>query len=259
MNSMGKWIGKTAVVTGASSGIGAAVAEKLVENGLTVVGLARRKERIEELSKQLEGKRGKLYAYRTDVTKEEDILKAFRWTKDNVGPINILVNNAGIARVTSLIDGNYKLWKEVFDTNVLGLCTTTREAVRDMRANNVDGHIIHINSIGGYSIPHIPYLSVYPPSKHALTALTETLRRELNSIGSKIKISSISPGYTATEMLEAAIKGSGLSRCPELEEALKKLPSLQAKDVADSVLYALATPPHVQVHNLIIKPIGEPF
>lgn len=151
--------------------------------------MARRKERIEELSEQLQGKRGKLYAHRTDITKEKDILKAFQWAKDSFGPIHILVNSAGIARVTSLIDGNYKFWKEIFDINVLGLCIVTREAVRDMRENNVDGHIIHINSVGGHSIPNIPHLSIYPPSKHAVTALTETLRRELNSIGSKIKIS----------------------------------------------------------------------
>ncbi|KAF2888350.1 hypothetical protein ILUMI_17821, partial [Ignelater luminosus] len=90
-------------------------------------------------------------------------------------------------------------------------------------------------------------MNVYPASKYAVTALTETLRQELNSIGSKIKISSISPGYVATEIFEASAKGSGLPGLPqEKAEFLKKQPKLEAKDIADAVLYVLATPPHVQ-------------
>ncbi|KAF2886866.1 hypothetical protein ILUMI_19307 [Ignelater luminosus] len=186
--SMERWVEKVAIVTGASSGIGAAIVEQLVEAGLKVVGLARRKERLEELSKHLEGKKGKFYAYSADISKEEDILKAFQWVKDNLGPVHILVNNAGVTRVTNLTDGNTEFWKEVLDTNVLGLCIATREAVKDMRANNVDGHIIHINSIAGHYVPAFPNTNVYAGSKYAVTALTETLRQELNSIGSKIKI-----------------------------------------------------------------------
>ncbi|KAF2902135.1 hypothetical protein ILUMI_04043 [Ignelater luminosus] len=256
---MDRWLGKVAVVTGASAGIGAAVAEKLVESGLKVVGLARRKEKVDELAKKLIGKKGKLYAYQADVTKEEDILKAFKWTKDNLGPIHILINNAGTFRTTTLMEGNTRLWKEVLDTNLLGTCIATREAVKDMKTNNVAGHIIHMNSIAGHSVPNFPNLSIYIASKHALRALTETLRQELNSIGSKIKISSISPGYVQTEIVQASLKGSGPFAVPEIEEAFNRLPSLQAEDIADSVLYVLSTPPHVQVHELMIKPIGEPF
>lgn len=123
------------------------------------------------------------------MTKEEDILQAFEWTKKNLGPVHILVNNAGgAALTTNLFDGDTQHWKRVLDLNVLGLCIATREAVKNMRANNVDGHIIHINSVGGHKVPNIPNLNVYPASKFAVTALTETLRQELNSIGSKIKI-----------------------------------------------------------------------
>ncbi|KAF2893590.1 hypothetical protein ILUMI_12586 [Ignelater luminosus] len=256
--SMERWVGKVAIVTGAGAGMGAAIAEKLVEAGLKVVGLERRKGKIEEVSKKLEGKKGKFYAHLADVSKEEDILKAFQWVKDNLGPVHILVNNAGFARATNLIDGNTKFWKEVFDTNVLGLCMATREAVKDMRANNVDGHIIHMNSIAGHYVPNIANMNVYAATKHAITALTETLRQELNSIGSKIKITSISPGSVTTEFVDSSLEESGQSPPPGLKEFVQNLPHMQPSDIADGVLYVLSTPPHVQVHELTIKPVGEP-
>lgn len=104
--------------------------------------------------------------------------------------MHILINNAGCAvAATNLTEGKTEYWKKILDLNVMGLCIATREAVKDMRKNKVDGHIIHINSIAGHTVPHYPNLNVYPASKFAVTALTETLRQELNSIGSKIKIS----------------------------------------------------------------------
>ncbi|KAF2902138.1 hypothetical protein ILUMI_04046 [Ignelater luminosus] len=258
--SMERWNGKVAVVTGASAGIGAAISEQLVESGLKVVGLARRKEKIDELAKRLEGKTGKLYALKTDITKEEDVLKAFEWIKENVGPVHILINNSGVVMSGYMMDGKTDLWKSTLDINVLGLCIATREAIRDMRANNVNGHIVHINSYAGHCVPNAPGMNIYPASKHGVTALTETLRQELNSIGSKIKISSVSPGYVKTQIFEAGAKASGLPGIPtEQLTLLEKLPSLQAKDVADAVLYVLSTPPHVQIHELIVKPVGEPF
>jgi len=253
---MDRWKGKVAVVTGTSAGIGAQIAEQLVEAGLKVVGLARRKERTQALAKKLAGKRGQLYAVKADISKEGDIVAAFKWIKENVGPVHILVNNAGIIRGTDLINGDTKMWKEILDTNVIGLCVATREAVKDMRANNVDGHIIHINSVVGHIVPNLPQFNVYPASKHAVTALTETLRQELNSIGSKIKISSVSPGGTQTEIVQAT--GSAMPK--EIEEYLKKATAiLKPEDIADAVMYILATPPHVQIHELLIKPIGEIF
>lgn len=150
--------------------------------------MARRKERVQALADKLKNKKGKLYAVQADLINEKDILDAFEWTKKNVGPIHILVNNAGSAATTNLTEGKTELWKRILDLNVLGLCIATREAVKDMRANNVDGHIIHINSILGHYIPNFATLNVYPASKFAVTALTESLRHELNSLNSKIKI-----------------------------------------------------------------------
>lgn len=153
-----------------------------------VVGIARRKERIEELANKLVGKKGKLYAVRADMTKEQDIIDAFEWTKKNVGSISILINNAGGLSYTTLTDGDTELWKRTIDLNVLGLCIATREAIKDMRANNIDGHIIHINSVTGHKVVNFPGINIYPASKFAVTALTESLRHELNSLNSKIKV-----------------------------------------------------------------------
>jgi NADP+-dependent farnesol dehydrogenase len=153
-----------------------------------VVGLARRVERVEETAKKLQGKKGKLHAVKADISKEEDILKAFKWTSDNLGPVHILVNNAGIIQETNLVGGDTEKWKSIFDTNVMGLCIATREAVKIMQDKKIDGHIIHINSTLGHGIPPLPGLNVYPASKFAVTALTETLRHELRHLGLKIKI-----------------------------------------------------------------------
>lgn len=184
--SMDRWKGKVAIVTGTSAGIGVAIVEQLVEAGVIVVGLARRIERVEELAKKLANKPGKLHAFKADMTKEENILDAFQWTKKNIGPVSILVNNAGVAKPATLTEGETHLWKAIYDTNVLGLCIATREAVKQMRENNIDGHIIHINSIAGHKV--VGGSSVYSSSKFAVTALTETLRQELNSLKTKIKI-----------------------------------------------------------------------
>lgn len=154
-----------------------------------MVGIARRKEKLEELAESFKGKNGSFYSVTADMTVESDILKAFKWVKENVGPVSILVNNAGVSRTTTLISGETKLWQDVLNTNVLALCIATREAVTDMKANNINGHIIHINSIAGHRVVAMPFSNVYPASKHAVTALTETLRNELNEIQSKIKIS----------------------------------------------------------------------
>ncbi|KAJ8971428.1 hypothetical protein NQ317_018163 [Molorchus minor] len=241
VSSMDRWVGKVAVVTGASGGIGAAIAEQLVEKGLKVVALARRKERLDELAKKLANKKGKLYPVKTDISKEEDIINAFKWVKENLGPVHILVNNAGIFKMGStLTDGDTETWRSTFDVNVLGLCIATREAVRDMKANNVDGHIIHINSVGGHSVPPIPGVNVYPASKYAVTALAETLRLELNSQKSRIKITSLSPGAVSTEIV-----GGVVDKLIKSMEKHKEL-ILDSQDIADAVVYVLSTPPHVQ-------------
>ncbi|CAG2059212.1 unnamed protein product, partial [Timema podura] len=187
--TMERWSGRVALVTGASAGIGAAIVRELVKNGLIVVGLARRAELIEELSAELKGAPGKLHALKGDVSKEEDILAAFDWVKKNLGRIDVLVNNAGVLYLSMLTDGETSHWKQIFDLNVIGLSICTREAFKLMKEKGVDdGHIIHINSIDGHMPVKFPGMAHYFASKHAVTVLTEGLRRELVQLGSKIRV-----------------------------------------------------------------------
>ena len=102
--------------------------------------------------------------------------------------MNVLINCAGIARHDTLINGKTENWKSVFDTNVFGLCIMTREAVKIMRENTIDGHIVHISSIAGRTVLDIPDTNVYSASKFAVRALSESYRQELNRFGLKIKV-----------------------------------------------------------------------
>uniref|UniRef100_A0A8D8FAF8 Farnesol dehydrogenase n=1 Tax=Culex pipiens TaxID=7175 RepID=A0A8D8FAF8_CULPI len=243
---MDRWTGKVAVVTGASSGIGAAIAKSLASAGMVVVGLARRVERVEALRDDLEDDetRKRLHAVKCDVSKEEEILEAFRWVEENLGGVDVLINNAGVLPETTLVTpGNTEILRQVMDINVMGLVLCSHEAFQSMKKRSVDGHVVHINSISGHVVPNFAKLNIYSASKFAVTALTETMRREFAAEGTKIKVTSISPGATGTDILP-----------PEVKEVM---PLLEAEDIAAAVLYAVGTSPHVQVHELTIKPIGE--
>ncbi|XP_053687475.1 farnesol dehydrogenase-like [Sabethes cyaneus] len=243
---MNRWAGKLAVVTGASSGIGAATAKALVNAGMVVVGLARRVERVEALKKDLPSSvQESLHAAKCDVSKEEDIVEMFGWVEQTFGGVDVLINNAGIMPDGSLLEADSETIREVLETNVVGLVLCSREAFQSMKKRSVDGHIVHINSVAGHQVPNFPRLNVYPASKHAVTAITETMRQELRTEGTKIKVTSISPGGVKTGLLP--------------EAALTKMPLLDPEDIAQAILYAIGTPPNVQVHDLTIKPIGEIF
>ncbi|XP_069683503.1 farnesol dehydrogenase-like [Periplaneta americana] len=249
---MERWSGRVAVVTGASAGIGAAIAQELVKKGLKVVGLARREERVQELANSFKSAPGKLYPLKCDVTKEEEVKEAFKWVKDNLGGTDILVNNAGVASMNTLTDGPVENWRKIYDLNVLALSMCTKEALQSMKEKGVDdGHIVHINSVGGHTVADQAFM--YCSSKHAVTALTEGLRRELVNQKSKIRVTSVSPGLVKTEI------GIASGATPEIMEAFKDVPALEPKDIADAVIYILGVPPKVQIHELMIKPVGESF
>lgn len=194
---MDRWIGKTAIVTGASSGIGAAIVIDLIKAGLNVVGLARRKDRIEELREKFPSSAtGKLYAIKCDLTQESDIKSAFEWVETNLGGVDVLINNAGVIKTMNILDAdNTANLRETLDTNVLAVAICTREAFQSMKKNNLNGHIIHINSYAGHKVPMFlgfyPSFNIYPSTKYAVTAMTEVLRQELLSFGTQIKVTVI--------------------------------------------------------------------
>ncbi|XP_037935022.1 farnesol dehydrogenase-like [Teleopsis dalmanni] len=248
---MERWQNKVAVVTGASSGIGAALSIDLVNAGLIVVGLARRVQRVEDLKRQVtKEKQRNLHALQCDVSKEEYVNKAFDWIEKNLGGIDILVNNAGIFRIGTLSEMDTNLAQEILQTNVMGVIYCTKRAIKSMKTRNFNGHIILINSIGGHTVPNsktsnVPSYNMYSPSKFALTAITEVYRQEFNNMGTKIKITSISPGLVETEIVPEQMKQA-------IGDHI-----LKSEDVSSAILFAISTPPHVQIHEMIIKPIGE--
>lgn len=189
---MERWQDRVAVVTGASSGIGAACAKYLANNGMIVVGLARRKERIEALREQVEPTAcERLHAIRCDLRDDQQIVDAFNTIISEYGPIAVLVNNAGTVRVTNLVDDNNQQdIQDVIDTNIMAAVNCTREAFRSMKANGGDGHVFLINSISGHYVPKIPnsLLNIYASTKYAVTAMTEVYRREFLMLDTEIKV-----------------------------------------------------------------------
>ncbi|XP_022902825.2 farnesol dehydrogenase-like isoform X1 [Onthophagus taurus] len=252
-----RWVNKIAIVTGASSGIGAAIAQKLVQGGLIVVGIARHVEVIQTISEKLKNAKGKLHPFKADVTKENDILALFEFVKTKLGPVHVLVNNAGIARSTNLSNGDTSKWKEILDTNVLGPCIATREAIRVMKKHSIQGQIIHISSILGHYVGvNIPFLNMYPASKFAIRALTETLRQEFVAEKVPIRVCTISPGFTDTEIIKPLSQYKGNA---SFAKAFEETPKLKSEDIADAVVYILSTPHHVQIQDIMIRPLGERF
>lgn len=189
---MDRWLNKTAVVTGASSGIGYACVVDLVKAGMNVAALARREDRLNDLKNSLPDElKAKVYAVKCDVSNEADVIRAFKWIEDNVGRVNILINNAGIFRYSELTKkDNTSDMKAVIDTNVMGVAYCTREAFQQMVKDNIDGHVVIVNSISGHIIPYIPgsSLNMYAASKHAVTAMTETYRQEFSTAGTNVKV-----------------------------------------------------------------------
>lgn len=190
---MNRWLNRTAVVTGASSGIGAAVCKDLVAKGLVVVGLARRENRLQELKAELPADQAARFHYRKcDISDEQQVIDTFAWIEKTLGGTDVLINNAGIVRHTAIVDqGNAADLRAILDTNVLGVSWATREAFQSQLRRKVDdGHIVIVNSVAGHSVPNVPGFSfnMYAPSKHAITALTEVLRQEFLIKGTKTKI-----------------------------------------------------------------------
>ncbi|XP_072380350.1 farnesol dehydrogenase-like isoform X1 [Diabrotica undecimpunctata] len=250
-----KWVGKVAVVTGASSGIGKAIAERLVEEGMKVVGLARNKQKLHSLADSLSSKKGgKLYVFQTDIAKEDAILTAFSWIRDNVGPIHVLINNAAVANLGLISESDTKSWTEVFQVNVIGLCIATREALKSMQENNIDGHIININSFLGHIIPTFQNANMYPASKHASRVIAEMLRNELAHLKKRIKVSTLSPSLTDTPMADNVRENIQV-----FAEGGSEVAILEPKNIAETVVFVLSTPPKVQITELIVRPLGETF
>ncbi|XP_049313788.1 farnesol dehydrogenase-like [Bactrocera dorsalis] len=243
---MERWQNRVAVVTGASSGIGAATVKDLLKANLIVVGLARRVERMEELKAQLPAEQQKrFHAVACDVSSQQSVDTAFDWIIKELGGVDILINNAGIFNAGQISTQNPVEIQKVLQTNVMGVVYCTQRAYKSMKERNFGGHVVVVNSVLGHSVPFMygndqpPVYSMYPSSKFALTALTEVLRQEFKGLSTKIKITSGSPGITDTDIVPEEFKGA----------------SLNSEDISSTILFTLSTPPHMQVHEIMVKPL----
>lgn len=238
------------MVTGASSGIGRAIAHRLAESGYRLALCARREDRLQALQNELQAKGVEVLIQKVDLRQEADILAFFQKVRDTWGGVDVLVNNAGLGHRQSLLEGETEAWREMLEVNVLALSICTREASRDMRAKGGVGHIVHLSSMSAYRVPEGS--GMYSATKFAVRSLTEGLRQELRSQGLKIRISSISPGFVETEFAEIFNQSK-----EKAQEVYSKYPVLQPADVADAVAYILNQPEHVQVHDLLIRPTQQ--
>jgi len=196
--------GKSAIVTGASSGLGVSFAEALAEAGADVVICARREERLTENAKRISSSTGRrVIPVRADVTSEEDIVKVVERAEEEFGKIDILVNNAGMTIHSPTTELSRESWQKEMDTNVTSVFLFSKYVIRSMLKHGVKGRIINIASISGL-LSNIELHAAYYASKGAVVNLTRALATEFAKEG--IRVNAIAPGYIATEMTTELFK-----------------------------------------------------
>lgn len=256
---MEQWRGKVAFVTGASAGIGYDLSRKLCEVGMNVVGCARNVGKIEELSEVINkaGKSGRLIAVKCDVSQEDEVKAAFQKARDEFGGVDVCINNAGLAHNAPLLSGATSDWKNMLDVNVLGLCICTREFMTQLKERSQNcGHIFLLNSMSGHRlVSSTKNTFFYGATKFAVTALTEGIRRELRQMNSDVKVTSISPGLVRTEFAGRLGKVDDVDPQKDYGDAAV----LEAEDVTSAVVYALSTPPRMQIHDVLLRPTHQTY
>ncbi len=246
---MVRFRGKVALVTGASTGIGRAIATMLAESGMRLAVCARRLDRLEQVAAEVPGAEWLCRA--TELRDEASILQLFGAVRERWGGVDVLVNNAGLGHDSPLMSGSTDHWRETLEVNVLALSVCTREAVADMRRRGDDGHVVHVSSMAAHRVP--PGSGMYSASKYAVRALTEALRQELRAAGSQIRVGAVSPGFVETEFAARYSKSDEAAR-----ETYGQFKVLEPGDVAEAVKYLLSTPQHVQVHDILMRPRDQP-
>lgn len=242
--------GRVAVITGASSGIGAAVATALAREGCHIALAARRTEALENVKRRLVVRDGKVIIRQTDVTKREQVEALVSAAENELGPVDILVSCAGVMYFTMMANAQIDEWERTVDVNCKGLLHGLSSVVPSMLARG-SGHILAISSDAGRKV--FPGLGVYSASKFFVEATLQSLR--LETAGKGLRITSVQPGNTSTELL-------GMSTD---QEAVKQYgqPSgariLDTEDVANAIVYALKQPEHVAVNEILIEPRDEPI
>lgn len=242
--------GKVAIVTGASSGIGAATAKKLAEHGVKVGLAARRLDRLQALVSEIKAAGGEALALEMDVTDQASVNEGVETLHKTYGRIDIAFNNAGLMPISNIASLKVDEWHRMVDVNFKGLLNTVA-AVLPIMQSQKSGHIINTSSIAGRKT--FPGLGVYCATKHAVAAFSDILRMEI-SPEFNIRVTSLQPGAVESELFEHISDSNYRAQMEQLKEQMK---FLKASDIADSILYALQAPEHMDVAELFIMPTQQ--
>ena len=240
--------GKVVAITGASSGIGEATAVALAQAGARVSLGARRADRLETLVEKIGADRA--LAIETDITDEEQARRFVQRTKDELGSVDVLINNAGVMLLGLVLMQSSDDWRRMIEVNQLGLLYCSHEALGVMTEQG-GGHIINVSSVAG----RIAALgsAVYNMTKWGVNGFSEALRQE--GVHVNVRVTVVEPGFVDTEL-------QGHNENPAVVEAMNKAQEdigevLQAHDIAQAILYAVSQPPHVAVNEVLVRPTKQ--
>lgn len=240
---------KVAIVTGASSGIGYVTALALSKAGAKVAVGARRTDKLESLKDQINKNGGEVFVQKLDVTKKLDCDSFVDAVIKKWGTVDILVNNAGLMPLSFMKNLKVSEWDQMIDVNIKGVLYCTAAVIPHMLAKK-SGHIVNISSVAGRIV--FPSGTVYCATKHAVTAISEGLRQEFSQ-RSGIRVTCIEPGVVATELTNTITDDNLKS----FVESTKKMEALQGEDIANAILYAVESPNHVNVNEILIRPVTQ--
>ncbi|VTZ65445.1 SDR family oxidoreductase [Sinorhizobium medicae] len=241
---------KVALVTGASSGIGAATALKLAQNGVKVGLAARRADRLAALVEQINAAGGVAIPLEMDVVDEKAVEEGVEKLASQFGTIDIVFNNAGLMPLSDLDALKTNEWHRMVDVNVKGVLNTSA-AVLPYMIKQRSGHIVNTSSIAGRKV--FAGLSVYCATKHAITALSEGMRLELSK-KHNIRVTCIQPGAVETELYDQITDANYRQ---QMEELKTQMEFLTAENIAETVLFALQAPKHVDIAEMFVMPTEQ--
>jgi NADP-dependent 3-hydroxy acid dehydrogenase YdfG len=241
--------GRVALVTGASSGIGEATAVALVEAGAAVAIGARRRDRLDDLAARLSDAGGKVVPLDLDVTDEASCRDAVARTRAELGGLDVLVNNAGVMLLGTIVGADPEDWRRMLDTNVLGVMYPTHAAIDGMLEQG-SGDIVNISSTAGRTAR--AGAGVYNASKWAVNAFSESLRQEVTARG--VRISLVEPGAVETELRSHITQPEAKAAALAHSEGMR---SLRPEDVARAIVYVVTQPPHVAVNEVLVRPTDQ--
>jgi NADP-dependent 3-hydroxy acid dehydrogenase YdfG len=245
----GRLDGKTALVTGASSGIGEATALALASEGARVALAARRRDRLEELASRIRASGGETLVLEVDYSDEKAAAESVKRVEAEWGRLDILINNAGVMYLEPISEEALDRWRKMVEVNVLGLIGATAAALPGMRARK-EGHIVNIASTAGRIAS--PNGAGYNATKFGVVGFTEALRKEVYK--DNIRATAIEPGVVETELREHVAHEEAQKSINAYADAMRQL---KAQDIADLIAFVVTRPDHVNINEVLIRPTDQ--